>query len=223
MKYFLFFISLLFSHQIYAQFSLETEFSYLKLINTQNRNDLIKDNLINLETSSFNLKLIENEKVSPYYFTELSKSYEIINRKVSAIQYIMLQSCLFPNDTVTKFNKNRFFDLASKLKLENNISNQIWETCITNIKTENFENKLFTLLTITSKLPFSKSSKFSYNLILQLKQLNFNLPLWYQKYEFLVSKGVNQNRILRILDENNNKKLKMFDKHLKSKTDKIIH
>jgi hypothetical protein len=51
-KHFVLLVSFLFSSFIYAQFSVSTELKYLELINTQNRTDLIKDNLKNAEFAS---------------------------------------------------------------------------------------------------------------------------------------------------------------------------
>jgi len=189
----------LFSLTTFAQFKTKTEFDYLKLINIQQNNELIEDNLKNIEPVVNRLIASENDSCSAYFFNELKNSYKIIGEKKLAFFYMLVQKCLFPNDSLSSFQENTFLELAFSLNLGKNTTKTYWDKTLRQNIPQNYTNRIILLLELATELHFKKLRQPIFKIGLILRNKNAQIPAWYQHWEFLSIIGVNEKQMKEII------------------------
>ena len=199
-KYVILIILLFILKVSFSQFSLKTEYEYLKLINFQQDKKLIKSSVINAEIAANNLILKGNNSDIPLFYNELSKSYYITANFDKSIYYQISQRILFNNDSISNNSKNRFYDCAFKMNLSKNEIDYFWNST-TKEKTPSSKNEqLLEAIKLGTKL-FSKKLTLQ---ILQmgnlLKNQNYKMPQWYQDWEYLTIIGIKEKNKKSYLD-----------------------
>ena len=222
---------------LFGQYNQKTEYSYLKLINNQNRTDLIKDNFKSAEIAAENFILSPNNKYSSLFFNELSKSYNLSDEKELAFYYNIVQRVLFPDILISNKTKNTFFNNAYSNNLCDSIASDYWEkTSIKNLP-ETLNHKIILIIELSVKLYTDELTSHIYSLGLKLRQQNFNIPAWYQHWEFLSIIGFNENQKRKLLKNtpslnqpiykviNDKRKLKIYSKAIRYyiKTNAVNH
>jgi len=182
-----------------GQFSTKTEYTYLKLINSQENKILIKDNLKNFEMVVNRVIATENSKYSAYFFNELANSYNIIGQKELAFFYILVQRSLFPNDTLSVFQENNFRELAYSLNLGKNITKTYWDKTLYQSIPKNYTDRIILLLELSTELHFKKLTQSNYEIGLILRNKGAKIPAWYQHWEFLTIIEVNEKQKEQII------------------------
>ncbi|MEA1873911.1 MAG: hypothetical protein U9N51_05715 [Bacteroidota bacterium] len=183
----------------FGQFSTKSEYDYLKLINSQQNQTLIKDNLKNLETVVHRVIASENDNISAYFFNELANSYNIIGQKELAFFYILVQRSLFPNDSLSTFQENNFRELAYSLNLGKNATKTYWDKTLSQKIPQNYKNRIILLLELSTELHFKKLTQINYKIGLILRNKSEKIPAWYQHWEFLTIIGVNEKQKEQII------------------------
>ena len=221
----------------FGQFSTKTEYKYLKLINSQQNKSLIKDNMRNVAVVVNRVITTENDNYSAYFFNELAYSYNIIGQKELAFFYILVQRSLFPNDSLSAFQENKFWELAYALNLDKNVTKTYWNKTISQKIPQNYTDRIILLLELSTELHFKKLTQTNYKIGLILRTKNAKLPVWYQHWEFLTIIGVNEKQKGQIIHpgkynyqpifnqiEGNNK-IKVYRKAIKHyiKADAKVH
>lgn len=182
----------LFYLRSYSQFNTKAEYEYLKLINFQQHKALIKDNLKNSEKVAIRLINSGNEPYSAYFFNELATSYTIIGQKELAFFYLLVQRTLFPNDSLSSFHKNTFWELALSLNLDENTLTTYWNKTLSENIPENYVNRITLLLECLTELHFKELTQNIFNIGIILRSKNAEIPTWYQLWEFLTIIGVKE-------------------------------
>lgn len=178
----------------FGQFNTKTEYDYLKLINSQQNQNLIKDNLKNLETVVNRVIASENNNYSAYFFNELANSYNIIGQKEFAFFYILVQRSLFPNDSLSTFQENNFRELAYSLNLGKNATKTYWDKTHCQKVPQDYAERIILLLELSTELHFKKLTHTNYKIGLILRNKSAQIPAWYQHWEFLTIIGVNEKQ-----------------------------
>ncbi|MBN2756083.1 MAG: hypothetical protein JXR51_02825 [Bacteroidales bacterium] len=194
----LFFIII--SNSIFAQFSAKTEYSYLKLINSQNRKDLIIDNLKSAEYSSQIFIKESKNSFNSLFFSELSKSYYLAEEYDLAFYYSVLQRCLFPNDSISIKEKECFFERAFSSNLDKNLAEEYFNKTEKNKLPDLYSDRIILALELSCKLNSKKLTENIYKLGLHLKSENVKIPAWYKNWEFLTIIGLKEKHKNQIID-----------------------
>jgi hypothetical protein len=182
------------SLNVLAQFKLRTEYDYLKLINNQQYQPLIKDNLKNLEPVVNRIIDAETDQYSAYFFSELVNSYNIIGQEEIAFFYILVQRSLFPNDSLSLFQENNFLELAYSINLGKNTTSTYWERTLRQNLPPNYTDRIILLLELSTELHLKKLTDLNYKIGLILRNKNSQIPAWYQHWEFLTIIGVKEKQ-----------------------------
>jgi hypothetical protein len=185
MKKYILILALLLPLGIFAQFNIQTEINYLKLINKQANIPLLKDNFKNGEIAASHFILNKQSTKTAVFYTELSKSFTLANKNEKALYYALVQRILFPNDSLDKRIKADFIYNALALGLNSDKAFAYWnKTNKENIpSSRNAQREL--VLKMAVQLCQKTLIPAIADLGKQLKQQNYNMPIWYKDWEFL--------------------------------------
>lgn len=173
------------SFQVKAQFSLQTEIAYLQHINSQERADLVEDNLINAEGK---LEEVLNN-LSDYsqfdialFLIELSRSYQIASQAEIALHRILMQRCLFPVDSLNKYTQPYFEEISLMSNLNLSDASNLWQSSSEKFLSHDFNIDLLYFIKISTELHLKKIQPY----ILQTNQLlrarHVDAPLWLDEW-----------------------------------------
>jgi len=183
----------------FAQYNTQTEYRYLKFINSQNKTDLIKDNIKNAELVANNLLVADNTTYTSLFFTELSKSHNIIDDSETAFYYTLCQRILFPNTSTSSYIHNTFFHNAYAIQLNDSLSSVYWKMTSEDLLPKTYSNKLLLLMELSIKLHSEKLTKHISNLGIILKQQQTPIPTWYTHWEYLTNIGFTAKEKINLL------------------------
>ena len=188
-------ILLVLAINIFGQFSISTELKYLQIVNKQGNVDLIKDNLINAELATDSLVNIGNNKLLyAQFFNELSESYFLTKKYDLSLFSLLRQRCLFPQKSLEQKNKVLFLETAYRCNLNDSISQYLLnESSVENVS-GNYKEKLTKLLELSTKIRKKKLRRYIYNIGLQLRARENEIPVWYQHWEFLTIINLKENK-----------------------------
>ncbi len=206
-----------------GQFKIKTEYEYLKLINNQQNKILIKDNLKNADDIVARIIASENEPYSSYYIVELARGYNLIGQKELAFFYLLVQRNLFPNDTLSYIQKNKFHEFALSLNLNEDTAKDYWSKTLPKNIPENFSDRIVKLLTLSTELHSSKLTEHIYNTGLFLRSKNAKIPVWYQHWEYLTIIGVNEKLKQKIIHSGKYTNQSIFNLIKKNKYKKKVY
>ena len=113
--------------------------------------------------------------------------------------YILVQRCLFPNDSLSTFQKNFFFENAYSENLSSNITSTYWNRTLKPNLPKKYTDRIILLLELSTQLHYDKLTKDIYNLGLILRNKNPQIPAWYQHWEFLTIIGFNEKHKKEII------------------------
>ncbi len=183
----------------FSQFKAKTEYDYLKLINGQQNQALIKDNLKNLDDVVNRLIASENERYSAYFFNELANSYHIIGQEELAFFYLLVQRSLFPNDSLSAFQENNFLELVFSLNLEKDATKTYWNKTLRQKIPQSYTDRIILFLELSTELHSKILTEHIYSIGLILRSKNVQIPTWYQHWEFLTIIGVKEKHKQEII------------------------
>ena len=177
---------LLISSFVSAQFSTQTELKYLKIINIQDNQDLIKGNLYNAEILVDSLMLLtDNSDLKSEFLYELSNSYYLVEYYDLALFSLLRQRCIFPNNSIEQESFNLFEESAYSNNLNDSLTKALFEkTRVENIP-KNISDRLKLLLEISITINTKRLSPYIYRTGLVLRALDSEIPIWYQHWEYL--------------------------------------
>lgn len=187
----------------FAQFSLKTETSYLNHINGQQRTDLIKNNIANAELL-FDKLITQADQASPsessVFLYELSYSYFLIKEPAQSAHRLLVQRCLFLNDSIAKLSKSLFYESCYQCKLNQSFSDFLWiKSSIENID-DSFEKNMMNLITLSTQMHQKELQRHIIQLGNQMRLMNEEIPGWYEQWEYLVRIGVKEKHIKQVIN-----------------------
>ena len=182
-----------------SQFKVKTEYDYLNLINNQQNHALIKDNLKNTDMVVNRLVTSENEPYSAYFLNELVTSYNVIGQKELAFYYMLVQRSLFPNDSLSTYQKNNFLELAFSINIGKNSTKTYWDRTLSKNIPQVYTDRIKLLLELSTELHIKKLTKHIYKIGLILRSKDAQVPAWYKHWEFLTIIGVNEKQKQQII------------------------
>ncbi len=201
---------------LFAQFSLQTEYFYLKLINDQQNYALISDNIKNSELTVNNItaNLDTPNKYSTLYLTELANSHLFIENNSLALFYYLYQRCLFPNDSISTYQKKPFVELVYSLNLNDSVISSYWDITSKKNIPKNTNERIILLLKLTTQLHLDELSTPIYKLGLNLRKNNITPPTWYQHWEYLTMIGFKEKQKMEILKKeiSGKRKIQVYSK-----------
>ncbi len=187
---------------IQAEFSIQTEYRYIRNINRQANLDLIADNLNHANRTADNYIDEENNYFIAHFFHELGNSYLILNKSEKALFYYLTQRVLFPNDSISSANHKIFLNTAYSCNLSDSLAKHFWEqTKKINLPTKD-PDKLLLIIEMSIQLRSPELTAPIYRLGQKLKQSPINPPAWYKHWEFLTRMGYDEKGKMEILDFN---------------------
>lgn len=204
MKIRLFFLTvlLILSIKTNAQFSIQTEYDYLKLINYQQDKELIESSLVNAELAVNHIILEKNTKLNAIFVNELSQSNYIISNHNKTLYYSILQRVLFTNDSLTNTIKTRFYDSANKANLKKNEIDYLWIASSKNKLPQTKNGQIILCLNLGIKIN-NKKLDFQINKLgTILKKENIDIPIWYKDWEYITLVGIKNKSKLTYIDFN---------------------
>lgn len=185
-----------------AQYSAQTEYSYLKLINSQQNKPLIKDNLESAELTAHNLILKQPSAHHALFYEELARSHQIVENPSKALFYRVLQRSVVPCDSMVKPHKAAFLSTAYAAGLSNSQARAVWHQTRPQEVPEQLAGKLQKALKVFILIHDERIENKIFNLGQQLKQLTDSIPAWYQHWEFLSRIGVEEKCKKQAIDYN---------------------
>lgn len=203
--FFLIFFSIFFIN-VQCQFSVKTEYLYLKQINIQKNKILIKDNIKNAEIviSNITSKIDTPNKFNELFLSELVKSYFLINKNKEAFFYSLYQRCLFPNKPLSRYQENSFKELAYSINLNDSLTLFYWNySSFKNIHTTN-SGRIETLLKLTTNLYLEDLEDKIYRLGLALRSRGVYPTIKYQHWEYLTIINLKEKHKEKILQNDLN-------------------
>jgi len=179
-------IFLIITLNIWGQFSISTELKYLQIVNKQGNIDLIEDNLKNAELATDSLiNLGNNSLLFAQFFNELSESYFLTKKYEMSLFSLLRQRCLFPNKSIEQEYEVLFLETAYRCNLSDSISKLLLKESSFAESPRNYSKKIEKLLELSVKVKNRELSSYIYNIGLQLRLREKNIPIWYQHWEFL--------------------------------------
>jgi len=194
---------------ISSQFSIKTEYFYLKLINEQQKKVLIEDNLKNTEqtVSKLTANIDIPNNYSALFLTELVNSYSFLENNELAFFYNLYQRCLLPNDSLAKYQENSFRELAYSINLNDSLSSFFWKNTKRNNIPKNINDRITLLLKLSTTLYIDKLTVPIYKLGMQLRKNNIVPPIWYQNWEYLTIIGFKEKKKAKLISTSLNKSI----------------
>jgi len=178
-------ILLLFPYFATAQFSFKTEYDYIKFINIQGNQKLIKNNIKSALVVVDSLLIGKKHSKIALYLNELSTSFYKTDAPEKALYVALMQRVLYTNDSLENSTKFSFFDKALRSDLSQEKATNYWSKTERKNLPTTLEAKKILLLEMAVKL-YKKALQIpikDYAGI--LKNKNFKLPLWYDDWESL--------------------------------------
>jgi len=225
------YIIVLFSYFInYSQFSIKTEYDYLKLINFQKDKKLIKSSVINSEIAANNIILENNEELTANFYNELSKSFYIAKEYEKSFYYQILQRIIFTNNNISTNSKERFYDCGLKINLSSNEVAEFWKKTSLIKLPKSKNNQILLSIKLGTQLFSKKLTNQIFDLGLLLKKQDFTMPQWYKDWAYLTtiqlkekykSQYINYNTSNKLFERLSNKdKIKLLSKSINYYTKK---
>jgi len=187
----------------FAQFSMKTETAYLCHVNNQHRTDLVEDNIPNAELLFDNL-LKQMDTASPteasVFLYELAFSYFLIQEPAQSAHRILVQRCLFPNDSITKLSKSLFYESCYQSGLNYSFSNFLWTKSSTETLDDSFEKNMLMLVTISTQMHQKELQTYITQLGNQMRLMDISIPSWYEQWEYLVRIGIQEKHIKSVIN-----------------------
>jgi len=185
-----------------AQFKIETEYNYLKLINTQHNKTLIKSNVINAEIAANHFYMNDNSQLTALFYNELANSFSLTGAPEKALFYQMVQRVLFANDSVNNaskaiFKSNTFLSGLKKsasVALANRLTHKLPKTK---------DKQMLLVLKLAIKLNMNEQIPEIKTLANRLKLNEYKMPSWYKDWEFLTLINIKEKHMLELLSFNN--------------------
>ena len=196
---------------ILAQFSLSTELSYIQDVNSQQRKDLIKDNIANAEKCSN--RIIEFEDGNPLaslFLMELAYSYKQIDEEELALFNILKQRVLAPNDSLSLQTEVFFRELCFENELGTTETKALWLLTETENVPQDYNMALIYFLEKSIKL-YKKdisSQIIAIGQFLKIKQ--DYIPIWYNDWEYLTMIKIREKNKKQIIDFNKKGSLPIY-------------
>jgi len=194
-------LSVFLTINVFAQFSLGTELTYIQNINSQQRKDLIKDNIVNAEQCAD--RIIEFEDRGPLaslFLMELAYSYKQIGEEELALFNMLKQRILAPNDSLSPQSEVFFTEIC----FENDLGTL--ETKALRLTTEdgnipnNYNQALILLLEKSIQL-YKKELNPSISTTGQFLKLKQDfIPNWYNDWEYLTMIRMKEKHKKQIID-----------------------
>ncbi|OYT16270.1 MAG: hypothetical protein B7C24_08580 [Bacteroidetes bacterium 4572_77] len=190
-----------------AQFSTATEASYLNHINKQKRQDLIKDNIPNAEICfAHSLSQINQgpNTTTSIFLYELSQSYDINNEHQLALHRLLVQRCLFPQDSISALSYSVFYNLSYKNNFSKSFASYLWISSSSSELMHNADKNLILLIKLSTQLHLKKLQPYIYQLGDQLRIMDADIPRWYSNWAYLVRIGVQEKHLKLLINYENN-------------------
>ena len=189
------------SLNIFAQFKLSTELTYIQNVNSQQRKDLIKDNIANAEKCAD--KIIEFEDRSPIaslFLMELAYSYKQIDEEELALFSLLKQRILAPNDSLSFQSEVFFRELCFENDLGTTETKSLWLVTETENVPGDFNTAMIYLLEKSIQLYKKEISDqiIATGQFLKVKQES--IPVWYDDWEFLTMINIKEKHKKQIIE-----------------------
>lgn len=182
-----------------GQLKTKTEYEYLKLTNLQQNKVLIKNNLRGTRELANRLVELESDKYASLYLDELASSYRIIGNSQMTFYFLLMQRCLFPNDALSAYQKNNFFESAYSSELSENTARDYWKNTQKAYVPEEHCTRITLFLELTTQLYNDDLTQPIYEVGLILRKKKENIAAWYQRWEFLTTIGFDEKAKKEIL------------------------
>jgi len=190
-----------------AQFSITTEIAYLNHINAQNRRDLIENNIPNAELAwqgilkdTFYFK--QGQKAAVFLY-ELSSSYDMIGRPALALHRLLVQRCLYSNDSISELSKNRFGELCYQNEFNQSFAEYLWMKSSKESLSSDVQQNLLLLTSLSTQMHLKELRPYILQLGNQMRLMDMDIPAWYNDWEYLVMIRLKEKHIKPIINYDN--------------------
>jgi len=187
-----------------SQFSITTEIAYLNHINAQNRSDLIKNNIPNAELAWQGILkdtfYYQHETSAAVFLFELSNSYGKIKEPALALHRLLIQRCLYPNDSIEKLSKYIFLEFCFQNEFNQAFAEYLWEKSRKDKLASDYQQNLVLLMVLSTQMHLKKIRPYILQLGNQMRFMDMDIPAWYNDWEYLVMIGLREKQLKPIIN-----------------------
>jgi len=196
---------------VQAQFSSRTEYEYLKLINQQQKKELINDNLKNAEIAAQKFINDTNNLYTGLFFEALSNSYKILNNKSLSLYYSIIQRILFPMSNESIADKLFFSEICFANNLTDSLVDYYWTSTQKEHLWIKAQDKFLLILKLMIPLYSKHLTRHLYQLGNYILDSKNEIPQWLANWFYLTKIKVSEKRKQQLINYNDTAHVSIFE------------
>ncbi len=199
-----------------AQYSLQTEYAYIKSINQQQNKELIENNIYSAENFVEEIIMLDND-TSLYsdFFIELALSYSQLKDYESMFFSVLRQRCVFPSENWEENSLQLLKESVNYLNLDENAIDEIIKQTQIDLTGQTKRESIEKLFLLTVKSGINQEKKANKYLFLLSKNDNKVAVFWLRQWLFYQEIDVKSKKIKELVsfDKKHGEEIEFFTIH----------